>query len=321
MSKNYFVSIIVLNWNGRRFIDSFFESINSLDYPRDKFEVLFVDNNSSDDSVNYFLSKNISGVKYIQTGDNYGYSGGNNFGFKEARGEFIAVCNNDLVVDKDWLKNLIGCAQETGADVVVPKVINAHSKLIDNAGSTLVPDSTWPNVERGKEEPVDNPELNVRKKITAFCGASPLFRRSFLETIGLFDRNFFLYWEDVDLSWRGQKHHKTYVYEPSAIVYHATSGSSGGQNSPVFIYYVSRNRVLVLVKNGRFRYAFRAFLVVVRDHIFYKIKDFVMSVLSGKGRKQASKNLWLGIKIIGGIIWLTPLMLLKRYNIIDEEKI
>ena len=316
-----FVSIIVLNWNGRRFIDSFFNSIEKLSYPKDKIEVLFVDNASSDDSVEYFRSKNIQYARIIQTGANYGYSGGNNFGFKEAKGDFIAVCNNDLELDKEWLKELVSTALETSADVVVPKLVFADTHKINNAGSMIINDSDWPNKERGVDADIDDPEFNYQTEVTAFCGASPLFKRSFLEEVGLFDKRFFLYWEDGDLSWRGQKVGKRYIYTPNSIAYHHTSGSTGGSSSPVFVYYVSRNRVLIQIKNSSLRLALRAFLKVVRDHVIIKIRDLTHAIRSGLGRKQAASNLLLGVRIIIGIISLTPIMLLKRWEIIQEERL
>lgn len=321
MTTKPFVSIIVLNWNGKRFIDPFFNSVSSLDYPKARIEVLFVDNNSSDGSAEYFTSKNIPNARLIQTGGNYGYAGGNNYGFKEAQGEFIAVCNNDLTLDSKWLSNLIHTAESTQADIVVPKIIDTHTNMIGNAGSMLLTDSDWPNTERGVGSKPNDIEFNKQAAVTAFCGASPLFRRSFLEEVGLFDSRFFLYWEDGDLSWRGQKHNKKYVYEPKAVVYHQTSGSTGGSNSPVFIYYVSRNRVLILIKNGKLTLALRAFLKVGRDHVLVKLRDLLRTVRSGQGRRQAARNLLLGVKIIGGIMYLTPIMLLKRWHIVQEEKI
>lgn len=313
------VSIVVLNWNGKKFIDLFFDSLKKTKYPKHLIEVLFVDNDSSDDSVEYFLSKNIHNARLIQTGGNYGYAKGNNFGIKEARGDYIAICNNDLEFDSMWLSELIKTALDTKADIVVPKLIFADSKKINNAGSNLVFNNTWANIERGVNVEPNNPKFNKETKITAFCGASPLIKRSLFETVGCFDKSFFLYWEDTDLSWRAYKKNKSIYYSPKSIVYHHTSSSTGGSESPTFIYYVSRNRVLILIKNGSLFYAFKSFLQVFRDHVLYKVKDLYHSMKTKNNRKIAVKNLKLGFKIIFGIIKLTPLMLLKRYNIIKEE--
>ena len=319
--KKPLVSIVVLNWNGKRFVDSFFDSVDKLSYPKKYIEIIFVDNKSSDDSVDYFLSKKIKNARLVQTGSNYGYAKGNNFGIKESRGDYIAICNNDLEFDSGWLDNLIKTALETRADVVVPKLIFADSKKINNAGSMIVFNSDWPNDERGVNADRNDARFNERAEITAFCGASPLIKRSFFENVGIFDSHFFLYWEDTDLSWRAYKQNKTIIYEPKSTVYHHTSSSTGGSNSPIFNYYVSRNRVLILIKNGSIFYALKAFAKVTRDHVFYKLKDLFIALSQKQNRKVALKNLGLGVRIIGGIIWLSPLMLLKRYNIVKEESL
>lgn len=319
MKTHPLISIIVLNWNGKRFIDGFFNSIYQQTYPADRLEILFVDNNSSDDSVEYFNAHNFPRARLIQTGDNYGYAGGNNYGLAQAKGEYIAVCNNDLELDQNWLEELVIAAQRHHADVTVPKLVFAESRTINNAGSILVPHLDWPNLERGIDKPIDDPEFNKECEITAFCGASPLFSRAFLKDVGFFDRRFFLYWEDVDLSWRGQKQHKKYIYAPRSVAYHHTSGSTGGETSPVFIHYVSRNRILILIKHAQFSLVLRGFAKVIRDHILYKVWDCVKSIRNHNGRRSALKALWGGIKIICDALWLTPLMLMKRWGIAKEE--
>lgn len=313
------VSILVLNWNGKRFIDGFFSSIAAQTYPQKSIEIIFIDNASSDDSVDYFLGKKIPNARLVQTGANYGYSGGNNFGFREAKGDLIVVCNNDLELAPDWLSELVAAEQRSDADIVVPKLVFAESKTINNAGSMLLPNSDWPNVERGMNQPVDTPEFDVETEVTAFCGASPLFKRSFLQEVGLFDRRFFLYWEDGDLSWRGQKKGKKYLYAPRAVAYHHTSGSTGGAESDTFIHYVSRNRLLILVKHASTRLVLKGFAKVGRDHVLYKIRDLYHAARSHTGRKPAAHALWRGIGILAGALRLTPIMLAKRWGLMKEE--
>lgn len=314
------VTIIVLNWNGQELIDGFFDSVYAQDYPAEKIDILFVDNASSDNSVAYFQQKKYERAKLIQTGSNYGYSGGNNFGFREASGEFVAVCNNDLTLDPSLIRHLVDTALTTDADVVVPKLVAASGNHhITNAGSELHPNETWAIIERGIDASFTDREFNSQSEVTAFCGACPLFRRSFLESVGLFDKNFFLYWEDGDLSWRGQAQNKKYMYEPKAVAYHATSSSTGGSQSDTFTYYVSRNRVLILIKHAKIRVALKAFAQVSRDHVLYKLQDLQQAIVRGTDRRKSLHKLWLGIRILLGIIAWTPYMTLKRYGILREE--
>lgn len=316
-----FVSILVLNWNGKKHIKPFFDSVKNLTYPQDKIEVLFVDNNSSDDSVKTFEKLKPKNARYIQTGDNYGYAGGNNRGFKQAKGELIAVCNNDLTLEPDWLTSLVKAQKEEKADVVVPKIIDTHTKKVTNAGSKLIPESDWVNNELGIDKDPKDKSVNSRYEVTAFCGASPLYTREFLQEVGIYDETFFLYWEDVDLAWRGQKMGKKYIYEPTSVVNHATSSSTGGETSDVFKFYVSRNRVLILAKNGKTFYCLKAFAKVFRDHVVYKLNDLLKAVRLGLGRKPALHNLKLGLRIIGSILYHLPKMKLKKLNIVKEDRI
>lgn len=318
-NKTPFISILVLNWNGKRFIDGFFESITRQTYPKNRIEILFIDNASIDDSVVYFNDLDFPNARLIQTGHNYGYAGGNNFGFREAKGDYVAVCNNDLELAPTWLEELVKAALETDADVVVPKLVFAETKTINNAGSNIVPASDWPNIERGMNKPVNDPEFNSRTEVTAFCGASPLFKRSFLRDVGFFDKRFFLYWEDGDLSWRGQELGKKYIYEPRAVAYHHTSGSTGGEYSPLFIHYVSRNRILILVKHARLKVVVKGFAKVGRDQVLYKLRDLFHAFRRRSGRKHAISALWRGVKIILDALRLTPIMLCKRWHVLKEE--
>lgn len=104
------VSIIIVNFNGQHLLESCLSVIFKLDYPQNKIEVILVDNNSSDDSVP-FVTNNFPKVKIIQNGENLGFTGGNNEGYKAATGEYIVLLNSDVVVDKKWLSALVNRAE------------------------------------------------------------------------------------------------------------------------------------------------------------------------------------------------------------------
>lgn len=318
-TKRPLISILVLNWNGKRYIDGFFKSISKQTYGLEDLEVIFIDNNSSDNSVEYFLSKKIPYARLLQTGDNLGYAGGNNFGFKESRGDYVIVCNNDLELSPTWLEEMMKVALKTKADIVVPKLIYGNQHKINNAGSNIFPEQDWPIIERGIGKPDTDPEFDKQADVTAFCGASPLFTREFLQNVGLYDKNFFLYWEDGDLSWRGQKAGRRYVYAPKAVAYHYASGSTGGEQSATFVYHVSRNRILILLKHARPMVIFKGIAKVGRDHILYKFRDLFGAVIRGSGRRPALNKLGLGFKIMFGALALSPVMLAKRWGILKEE--
>ena len=121
-----FCSIIVLNYQGENVIGSCLNSIWELDYPKNRLEVIVVDNNSLDNSKNILskIAKDHSNLKLIFLDKNYGFSIGNNFGIKEAKGEYVVLLNNDCTVEKNWLKELVKTATNH------PKVFAVNSKIL-----------------------------------------------------------------------------------------------------------------------------------------------------------------------------------------------
>jgi len=120
------ISILTVNWNGKRYLDDLFSSIFSLNYPMEKLQVLMVDNNSSDDSVEY-VKKKFPSVEIVELDENRGYAGGNNEGFKRAKGKYIALINNDCVADPGWLGEMLTIFNKSTDDAKIgavgPKVV------------------------------------------------------------------------------------------------------------------------------------------------------------------------------------------------------
>jgi len=100
------ISIITVNFNGKRFLNNLFDSILNLNYPPDKIQIIMVDNNSKDGSVE-FVKKKFPQVEIVALKENKGYAGGNNEGFYRSKGKYIALVNNDCVVDKNWLGEML----------------------------------------------------------------------------------------------------------------------------------------------------------------------------------------------------------------------
>ena len=120
------ISILTVNWNGKRYLGDLFNSIFSLNYPMEKLQVLMVDNNSSDDSVKY-VKKKFPAVEIVELDENRGYAGGNNEGFKRAKGKYIALINNDCIADPGWLGEMLTIFDKSTDDArigaVGPKVV------------------------------------------------------------------------------------------------------------------------------------------------------------------------------------------------------
>lgn len=296
---------MLVNWNGKRFLDGVLNSLNQQSYGKENFEVILVDNHSSDDSVAY-TEKNFSWVKVVKNPRNDGFAGGNNVGMRASRGEYIALVNNDTFLGHEWLEELVKVAVSKKAGAVASKTVYAdRPDVINNAGSELHPAKTWPIIEPGIDQK-DRGQFDTVREITAFCGVSVLLNRKMLKEIGLFDEHFFMYFEDGDLSWRGQKAGWKFYLAPKSLVRHIHSGSSG-TGSPLFAFHVSRNRILILFKNANLTIAFKGFLAVVRDRFFRVPKT--------------PRNLALGVKILASALLLIPVMLLKRWGLVKEAQL
>jgi len=320
VSTQPFISVVVLNWNGKRFIDPFMKSFLQQTYPKDRIELLFTDNGSSDDSVAYLNEHYGSDkrIKVVLNGKNYGYAGGNDLGIKEAKGDFILITNNDLELDKDAIKELVATAKRRNADITTAKLMYLNRPgYINNAGSELRPNSDWPIREIGIDEK-DHGQYNEERELTAVCGACILIRRDFLETVGMFDKTFFLYFEDGDLSWRGQHAGKHYWFSPKAVALHFHTGSTK-EGSPTFNHFVGRNRILILAKNASFQVMAKGFAKTIRDQFFFRVKNAWASLFHRYSRRLAWEEFWRSQKIIWSIICLLPYAYAKRWGIIKEE--
>lgn len=314
------VSVVVLNWNGKRFVDPFMKAFEKLSYPAGKLELLFTDNDSHDGSVDYIKQKygHLPYLKIVLNGHNYGYSKGNDLGIHQAKGDFVLVCNNDLELAPNLINELVTVAIKREAGATVPKLVYINKPgYINNAGSRLEPASDWPIYEEGKDEK-DEGQYDEVREISAFCGACVLFSRQFLQKVGMFDRRFFMYFEDGDLSWRGQKAGFKFFYAPKAVAYHVHTGSSK-EGSPLFNHFVGRNRILILTKNAGYIVIAKGWAKTLRDHFWLRLKHLGLSIFRKYPRRQALREFWLSQKTIWAAILLTPYALGKRYRIIKED--
>lgn len=312
-------TIIVLNWNGQRFLKDCFDSIKKQTYPRDKYEVMLVDNASIDDSVE-FVGKHYPDVVIVQSPTNTGFSGGMNLGMRHSKGDYMILLNNDTILDPRWLEEMMKIAHTKKAGAVTSKLMFLKKKgIINNAGSMLQYDKTWPIVERGINEK-DIGQYDRVEEITAFCGASVALQRAMIKKIGLLDETFRAYFEDTDLSWRGQKAGYKYYFVPESVLYHVHTGTNV-EGSPRFTFYVSRNRVLVMFKNGKLSLAILAYGAMVRDRVLATTKRLGAAIIRRQDRRKKLIEFTTGLKTWVSTTLLIPVMLLKRWHLVGEKKL
>lgn len=248
------VSVVIVNYNGKHYLDDCLHALETQTYPRDQFEVVLVDNGSQDGSVEH-VRQHYPWVRLTALDRNLGFAGGNNEGFRQAHGELIALLNNDTVVDRHWLAELVASlSEDERIGMVTSKILFKHDPTrINNVGLLLYADGH--GADRGFRQP-DAGQFDEPADVFGACGASLLLRRQLLRDVGDFDERLFMYYEDLDLAWRARIRGWNIRYAPRSVVYHVHCGSSG-EWSPFFLYYVERNRVLVNAKNAPPRQAFR----------------------------------------------------------------
>jgi GT2 family glycosyltransferase len=277
------ITIIIPNWNGKHLLEHCLPSVAKLNYPN--FEVIIIDNGSSDESAHYVRS-NFPSYKFIELGSNTGFPHAVNVGIKESNGEYFALLNNDTEVDLNWLDELLaGFSVSPTIGIVASKLLNFYQRdTIDSAGDVInIVGQGYP-IGGGQK---DGPEWNIGKYIFSGTGGASLYKREMIQEIGLFEEIFFMYFEDVDLSYRALRKGYTVWYQPTAVVYHIQKASSNKSKS-LLEYLLYRNFVINYLINTPGELFFRRnsllkFLLVFVHTFFYQIH---------KGHGSAAIKAW-----------------------------
>ncbi|RJQ37723.1 glycosyltransferase family 2 protein [Candidatus Microgenomates bacterium] len=267
------IGIVILNYNGESDTGQCLESINKLDLSKDlELKVVVVDNASKQEL-------RIKGIEIIRNKKNLGFAGGNNIGIRyllEQEVDYILILNNDTIVDKNLVNELIETAKSNEKiGIVVPKIYfekgyEFHKerykkedlgKVIWYAGGIM----NWKNIlgyHKGVDE-VDCGQYSKVEETEIGTGCCMLIKKEVLKRIGLFDEKYFLYYEDADLSQRVKKAGYKIIFSPKAIIWHKNAGSTGGSGSDLQDYYISRNRIIF-----GFRYAsLRTKIALIKESI------------------------------------------------------
>lgn len=246
MVSSPLVSIIIVNWNGLKFLETCLSSIFKQSYQA--FEVILVDNGSTDGSLEFIRSK-FPGPRIIVNEKNLGFAKANNQGIEIARGRYIATLNNDTEVDREWLKKLIEAAGSSDQRIGMwgPKILSMQERTrIDSVGGLLI---YRDGIARGRGRSEEDKGQYDRVEDILFPSAcSALYRKDMLDEIGYFDEDFFAYSEDSDLGFRARLAGWGAVSVPDAVVYHHYSGSTG-KYSETKAFLVERNHLWLAIKN------------------------------------------------------------------------
>lgn len=237
------VAVVVLNYNGRRHLQTCFNALMELDYPQDAVNFVLVDNASTDGTVS-FMREVFPQVEIIENEDNLGFTGGNNVGIRWAidRGaRYVALVNNDTRVNTAWLHALVSTAEgNEDAALCGGRILTWDGSHIEFSGSVFFKETS----AGGYTDEPDTGQYDQVAPAAYACGASMLIRTSALERTGLFDEDFFFYHEDVDLSLRAWIAGYRVLYVPDSVVHHRRGGSSKGTS---FRDYIGMRNALTTV--------------------------------------------------------------------------
>jgi GT2 family glycosyltransferase len=239
-------AIVILNLNGRHHLQGCFDSLAALDYPKDRLQVILIDNASADGSVEEMRKKH-GWVKLVVNAKNVGFSAGCNQGAHEAtKAEALVFLNNDMRVEKTWLEELVSPLVRGECQATTAKMFSWDGKLMNSAGGGM--NFHGIGIQKGYlEEP--GPRYDTPMKTLFACGGAMAMNASTFREVGGFDEEFFAYYEDVDLGWRMWVEGHECHYVPSAVCYHHHSSTSRRLPPEMLRLLQVRNPLLACFKN------------------------------------------------------------------------
>lgn len=271
MANKTKVSIVILTWNQCEMTMQQIKNVATLDTRGLDAELVVVDNGSTDETVSKLSKYTLPnmGYKFIETGSNLGFAGGNNIGIKDAvdRGaSYVISMNNDLILSKDLLVKLVKLAEsDKTIGLIAPKMYFAKGfefhrdrykpselgKVIWYAGGVIDRNNVYSS-HRGVDE-VDAGQYEEVTDTDFVNGACFLITKNLIDKIGLIDEKFFLYWEDADYSERARRAGFRVVYTPQTHLWHMVSKSTGNIGSSSNDYFLIRNRLIFGLRYSGFR--------------------------------------------------------------------
>ena len=251
-----------------KFIGMCLDSLNQSDFY--SYEVIVIDNGSVDGSLE-MIEKNYPLVRLIKNPENMGFAVACNQGIKAAKGEYIILLNNDIEVESNWLTKLYeGMERHPECGMGTTKMMFLDQRdVFYNTGDLFHAWSAGGGRGQGEK---DTGQYEEEDYVFGACAGAGIYRRDFFEKVGIFDEDFFIFAEDVDINMRGQLQGFKCVYLPKAKVYHIGTATVG-LYSDRYIYLCKRNDIFVLIRNYSLKLYFK-YLWTILTHQLNDIKYF-----------------------------------------------
>jgi GT2 family glycosyltransferase len=281
------VAVVILNWNGRNFLEKFLPSVIASTYS--SLQIIVADNASTDDSVT-FIHQHYPQVRVVSNSRNYGFAEGYNKALGHVKADYYVLLNSDVEVSSNWIEPIIELmASDALIGACQPKILSYNSKeMYEYAGAAggWIDSFGYPFC-RGRVFDIcekDNGQYDNAEPVFWASGAALFLKAEIFHSLNGFDESFFAHQEEIDLCWRMQlAGYKVYV-EPKSVVYHVGGGSlPTGSDQKIYLNF--RNNLIMMYKN------------LPRAEIYWKIP-----LRNGLDNLAALKNLvsgnWTGFKAI-----------------------
>jgi len=293
--NNPLVTIIIVNYNGKEFLQNCLDSISKNKYKKN--EIIFVDNNSTDDSVD-FVRKEFPSVKIIKLEQNLGYAEPNNIGAKQAKGELLYFLNNDTTICEDSIIELVKIFKE-------PHIAICQSLLLKPDGTIESSGDFFSTKGLAYKSTTKPHEI---KPILSARGASMMIKKDFFWDLGGFDGKFFASFEDVDLGWRAWISGYKVVLAPKSIVYHFGSKTVHKLGSTI-PFHGAKNTLILCLTNFELSFAIKSIFSLVSSIIKRKISQ------SNTADSQLAFNVPSFGMILSAVSWV-----IKNFKYISKKR-
>lgn len=273
------VSVIILNWNGLKLLKKYFNSLLNQSYKN--FEIIFFDNNSQDNSINFIetLKKNSKiKIKIVKNKQNDGTAYASNLAYKYARGKYIFFVSNDMLFDKNLIQRLYNyCEYKTNIGVATVKMLrhisDKKTNIIDSMGANVdilcCADSV--NIHKNLKS------INDKNDEVFFAFGGALFiKSSIFKKVTGYDERYFTLTDDIDLCWRVRLLGFKIQYINSSYLYHKVSGTLGKtHNRHVKRFFSERNNLCSMIKN----YSLTSLFIILPFYLIVSIFESLFFII------------------------------------------
>ena len=309
------VSVIIVNYNGKELLEKSLESLFKVDY--ENFEVILVDNNSSDGTID-FVAKNYPSVIIIKLDSNKGFAEPNNIAAKIAKGDYLLLLNNDTVVTYNFISEMIKVLEHDKTIGICQSLLLKPDGSLDSSGDFIDKLGVVYNSKTKTDE---------IREISSARGASMLIHKELFEKLGGFDEKFFVSFEDVDLGWRTWILGYRIVLIPTSIVYHSAGTTIKKMRSDI-AFHGFKNQLSMKITNFEINYMI---LNLIKFFVVYGIRELkIWWDYKHKGTTKITPTEYEStiaqkpdfIIIIKSLFWIikNPVYLIKKHMKINSNR-